>query len=137
MQGFGLEEAAVKSILVADINNCINEPNIAKKMHLFIHIYPQVKENISEKTRLTELKNEIQKRLSDLDFRKKVELFYKIYESEAGSLIFDDRFDDKIIYRFKTHEKIYKDLTNLNIEINFALGTVKRFIHEEEATIKF
>jgi len=133
----GLDDNIKSSIIVQDINNCVNEHNIAKKMHLLIHIYAQIKEDIVEKTKLTQLRNKIEDKLNDLEFRRKVELFYKLYEGDEGKLIFDDRFEDKLIYQFNFHKEIYKELNKLNIEINFALGSVKRFLNEEETSISF
>lgn len=119
-----LEEQQQNGTIINDISSCLNRNRIDDSMLMFLHIYEELDVSIASDKDMTAFRNICIKKLSDVDFRRKLDIFYMVSSGEDGLLLFDSNVKDNSIYILDN--ELYKEIHKLKIDLNITTGTIKK-----------
>jgi len=119
----------VTQTLFQDMNMVVNEERLDKMMFLFLHLIEELPEPLIKALGIDGERKEIEKMLSDVPFRRKLELYYDVTGSEERKAYFDDRFDHSPRYQFD--EELYQEITINRLRIMTLIGKIKRMINPD------
>ena len=123
------------NILVNDINICISIDRVDKMIYYFLHIYELLDDDLKSQS-LRALKKDIDNFLASKDKLVLLDLFYKVYDSDASEFLLDNNTNDEDIYkldRYRTEdgEDIYMFIFTIKKRIVTELGKVKKMLIAE------
>ena len=141
----GLEEFGEIGRITSLCNICIEKKRIDEKIYHFLFIIKQIKKIIYDHIRikkdgkfvgLEEIENGFTKDMVKMNFKKELDLFYKLFETDEGRVLLDFRDwkkRDNDIYDFERYEEVYNYINKNNILISEILGQlINRIIGGDE-----
>ena len=119
--------------LISDIDKCLEEEDISKRMQKFIFIYEQTPDDIREElSTMKDLYDRCRKRLKDMDFSNKIRLYNQVIRDGAGTLLFDENVIDKPKYDLNFFNDIHELSNDMNILIPNILGLLKSKLKKKD-----